>query len=81
MEGVAAGNRSADSYQPFRDRVVRIFAVGEVGVLAALFVIVLFFFLKFPFLKKIFNQPVFQRMKRNNGHATTWFHYGRGLLQ
>ena len=40
MEGVAAGNRGAEAYQPFRDRVVRLFAVGEVGVLAALVVIV-----------------------------------------
>ena len=48
MEGVAAGNRSAEGYQPFRDRVVRVFAVGEVGVLAALVVIVLFFYILEP---------------------------------
>src|SRR4026207_134556 len=47
-EGVAAGNRSAEAYQPFRDRLVRLFAVGEVGVLAALVVIVLFFYILEP---------------------------------
>lgn len=48
MEGVAAGSRSAEGSQPLRDRLVRLFAVGEVGVLAALLVIVVFFYVLEP---------------------------------
>jgi len=47
MEGVIVGERIAGR-QPFRDRLVRVFAVGEVGVLAALILIVLFFYLLEP---------------------------------
>ena len=36
MEGVIAGDRMLGR-QPLRERLVRLFAVGEVGVLAALF--------------------------------------------
>src|SRR5262252_2841527 len=47
MEGVIAGDRMLGR-QPFRERLVRIFAVGEVGVLAALILIVFFFYLLEP---------------------------------
>jgi ribose transport system permease protein len=47
MEGVIVGDRVAGR-QPFRERLVRLFAVGEVGVLAALILIVLFFYLLEP---------------------------------
>src|SRR6202521_3534457 len=47
MEGVIVGARRAGR-QPLRDRLVRVFAVGEVGVLAALILIVLFFYLLEP---------------------------------
>jgi ribose transport system permease protein len=47
MEGVVAGDRIVGR-QPFRERVVRLFAVGEIGVLAALMLIVLFFYLLEP---------------------------------
>jgi len=47
MEGVIAGDRMLGR-QPLRERLVRLFAVGEVGVLAALILIVLFFYLLEP---------------------------------
>ncbi len=47
MEGVIVGERVAGR-QPIRERLVRVFAVGEVGVLAALILIVLFFYLLEP---------------------------------
>ena len=47
MEGVVAGDRVVGR-QPFRERLVRLFAVGEIGVLAALILIVLFFYLLEP---------------------------------
>jgi ribose transport system permease protein len=47
MEGVVVGERIVGR-QPFRERLVRLFAVGEVGVLAALILIVLFFYLLEP---------------------------------
>jgi ribose transport system permease protein len=47
MEGVVAGDRMIGR-QPFRERFVRVFAVGEVGVLTALILIVLFFYLLEP---------------------------------
>ena len=47
MEGVIVGERVAGR-QPLRDRLVRVFAVGEVGGLAALILIVLFFYLLQP---------------------------------
>lgn len=47
MEGVVAGDRIVGR-PPFRDRLVRLFAVGEIGVLAALILIVLFFYLLEP---------------------------------
>lgn len=48
MEEVAARSRGGGAAQPFRDRLVRVLAVGEVGVLAALILIVLFFYLLQP---------------------------------
>jgi ribose transport system permease protein len=47
LEGVIAGDRMLGR-QPLRERLVRLFAVGEVGVLAALILIVLFFYLLEP---------------------------------
>ncbi len=47
MEGVIAGDRMLGR-QPLRERIVRLFAVGEVGVLAALILIVFFFYLLEP---------------------------------
>jgi ribose transport system permease protein len=47
MEGVIVGDRVVGR-QPFRERVIRVFAVGEVGVLAALALIVLFFYVLEP---------------------------------
>src|SRR5258707_6837156 len=44
MDGVVASERSVGKY-PFRERLVRLFAVGEVGVLAALILNALFFYL------------------------------------
>ena len=47
MESVAAA-RPEGAAQPFRDRLVRVLAVGEVGVLAALVLIIAFFYLLEP---------------------------------
>ena len=47
MESVAAA-RPEGAAQPFRDRLVRVLAVGEVGVLAALALIIAFFYLLEP---------------------------------
>jgi ribose transport system permease protein len=48
MEGIAANERDAASATPLGDRLVRVFAVGEVGVLAALIIIIAFFYLLQP---------------------------------
>ena len=48
MSGAAVGERDALGPQPFRDRLVRLLAVGEVGVLAALVLITVFFYLLQP---------------------------------
>ena len=47
MESVAAA-RPEGAAQPFRDRLVRVLAVGEVGVLAALALIIAFFYVLEP---------------------------------
>jgi ribose transport system permease protein len=48
MNGAAADERDALGQQPFKDRLVRLLAVGEVGVLAALVLITAFFYLLEP---------------------------------
>jgi ribose transport system permease protein len=47
MESVAA-RRGDGGAQPFRDRLVRVLAIGEVGVLAALVLIIAFFYVLEP---------------------------------
>ena len=48
MEGVVAGDGQVIGARPLRDRLVRVLAVGEVGVLAALILIVGFFYVLEP---------------------------------